>query len=112
MKVVKNKVAAPFKKTEFDILYNEGISKEGEIIVLGEKFKIIEKSGNTYFYLPSGEKKAKSSKAGAPGACEEALREKIKLGMGYNSTRTFLKKNPKITKSILKEIHKNLAEEM
>ncbi|HTE48461.1 MAG TPA: recombinase RecA, partial [Candidatus Paceibacterota bacterium] len=49
VKVVKNKVAAPFKQTEFDIIYNEGISKEGEIMALGEKFKIIEKSGNSYF---------------------------------------------------------------
>ena len=41
VKVVKNKVAAPFKQTEFDLMYNEGISREGEIIALGEKFGII-----------------------------------------------------------------------
>ncbi|MEK9182874.1 MAG: recombinase RecA, partial [Patescibacteria group bacterium] len=52
VKIVKNKVAAPFKQTEFDIIYNEGISKEGELMALGEKFKIIEKSGNSYFYTP------------------------------------------------------------
>jgi recombination protein RecA len=93
IKVVKNKVAAPFKQTEFDIIYNEGISKEGELIALGEKFKIVEKSGNTYNYIPAGEK------------------EKVKLGVGYDNTRTFLKENPKITDQILKEIRKKFAEE-
>ena len=76
VKVVKNKVAAPFKQTEFDIIYNEGISKEGEMIALGEKFKIVEKTGNSYFYAPNGE-----------------IKEKIKLGVGYDSTRTFLKED-------------------
>ena len=94
VKIVKNKVAAPFKQTEFDIIYNEGISKEGEIIALGEKFKILEKSGNSYFYIPSGEQK-----------------EKVKLGVGYDSTRTFLKENRKISDQILKEIRKKFAEE-
>ena len=78
VKVVKNKVAAPFKQTEFDIIYNEGISKEGEIIALGEKFNILTKSGNSYLYTPAGK-----------GADEE-----VKLGRGYDATRTFLKENP------------------
>ena len=95
VKVVKNKVAAPFKQTEFDIIYNEGISREGEIMALGEKFKIIEKSGNSYFYKPSGEKE-----------------EKVKLGVGYDATRTFLKENKKIAEQILKEIRKKFAEEV
>ena len=95
VKVVKNKVSAPFKQTEFDIVYNEGISKEGEIMALGEKFKIIEKSGNTYSYLPVGEKV-----------------EKIKLGVGYDSTRSFLKENKKISDQILKEIKKKFVEEV
>lgn len=94
VKIVKNKVAAPFKQTEFDIIYNEGISKEGEIMALGEKFKIIEKSGNSYFYTPSGEKV-----------------EKVKLGVGYDSTRTFLKENKKISDQILKEIRNKFKEE-
>ncbi len=94
VKVVKNKVAAPFKQTEFDIIYNEGISKEGEIIALGEKFKIVEKTGNSYFYVPNGEAK-----------------EKIKLGVGYDSTRTFLKEDKKIAGQILKEIRKKFTEE-
>jgi recombination protein RecA len=95
VKVVKNKVAAPFKQTEFDIIYNEGISKEGEIIALGEKFKIIEKTGNSYFYAPAGEG-----------------RERVKLGVGYDSTRTFLKENSKIAEQILKEIRKKFTEEL
>ena len=95
VKVVKNKVAAPFKQTEFDIIYNEGISKEGEIIALGEKFKIMEKAGNSYFYLPAGEEK-----------------EKVKLGVGYDNTRTFLKENSKIAEQILKEIRKKFMEEV
>ncbi len=91
VKVVKNKVAAPFKQTEFDIIYNEGISKEGEIMALGEKFKLVEKSGNTYFYKPeSGEKE--------------------KLGVGYDNTRTFLKENKKVAEQILKDIKKKFKE--
>ena len=85
VKVVKNKVAAPFKQTEFDLMYNEGISREGEIIVLGEKYGIIKKSGNSYKYG------------------EEAL------GRGYDATRQFLKDSAKITHAILKEIKDHLA---
>ncbi len=84
-KVVKNKVAAPFKETEFDLIYNEGISKEGEIIALGEKYNILQKSGSSYAY---GDEK---------------------LGRGYDATRTFLKENPKVSDSILKEIRIKLA---
>src|SRR3989344_1139145 len=99
VKVVKNKVAAPFRQTEFDIIYNEGISKEGEIIALGEKYGLVGKTGNTYFYLPAAAsakagapiEKAKSSKAGSPDASAEASREKVKLGVGYDATRIFLK---------------------
>ena len=92
VKVVKNKVAAPFRQTEFDIIYNEGISKEGEIIALGEKFALIQKSGgSSYSYKPEG-------------------KEEIKLGRGYDATRTFLKENSKISDQILKEIRKKLTE--
>lgn len=94
VKVVKNKVAAPFKQTEFDIIYGEGISSQGEMMALGEKFKIVEKSGNTYSYIPSGEKS-----------------EKIKLGVGYDATRKFLQENKKVGDQILKEIKKKFAEE-
>jgi recombination protein RecA len=84
VKVVKNKVAAPFRQTEFDLIYNEGISKEGEIIALGEKMGLIKKTGISYAY---GEEK---------------------LGRGYDATRTFLKENSKISDKILKEIHEQL----
>ena len=86
VKVVKNKVAAPFKQTEFDLMYNEGISKEGEIIALGEKLDIINKSGTSYSY---GEEK---------------------LGRGYDATRQFLKANTKISNEILKKIREHLKE--
>ena len=86
VKVVKNKVAAPFKSTEFDLMYNEGISKEGELLALGEKFNVIEKSGASYAF---GEHK---------------------LGRGYDATRQYLQENKKIANEILKEIRKKLAE--
>lgn len=105
VKVVKNKVAAPFKQTEFDIIYNEGISKEGEIMALGERFKIIEKTGNSYFYTPL------PSLPFTKGEEKGGGREKIKLGVGYDATRTFLKENKKVANDILKEIKKKFAEE-
>lgn len=86
VKVVKNKVASPFRETEFDIMFGEGISKEGEVIALGEKFEIVKKAGISYAY---GD---------------------VKLGRGYDATRTFLKENPKITDQILKEIRRKFAE--
>ncbi len=87
VKVVKNKVAAPFKQTEFDLMYNEGISREGELIALGEKMGIITKSGTSYSF---GEEK---------------------LGRGYDATRQFLKDkaNKKIADTILKEIRAGLS---
>lgn len=86
VKVVKNKVAPPFKQTEFDLMYNEGISREGEIIALGEKMGIVKKIGNSYSF---GEEK---------------------LGRGYDSTRQFLKENEKIAGAILEEIKLKLKE--
>ncbi len=91
VKVVKNKVAAPFKTTEFDLMYNEGISREGEIIALGEKYDIISKSGSSYSYTP-GE-----------GS------EVVKLGRGYDATRTFLRENKNLANEILKKIRVELA---
>lgn len=86
VKVVKNKVASPFKQTEFDLMYNEGISREGEMIALGEKMGIIQKSGSSYSY---GE---------------------IKLGRGYDATRQYLREDKKIASEILKEIRNKLLE--
>ncbi|MEE9580449.1 MAG: recombinase RecA [Nitrosomonadaceae bacterium] len=76
VKVVKNKVAPPFKKAEFDILYGEGISREGEIIELGVLHNLVEKSGAWYAY--NGEK----------------------IGQGRDNTREYLKQHPDITKEI------------
>ena len=87
VKVVKNKVAAPFKTTEFDLLYNEGISREGEIIALGEKYDILSKSGSSYKY---GE---------------------MSIGRGYDATRTFLRENKPIATEILKKIEAKLKED-
>ncbi len=87
VKIVKNKLAPPFKEAEFDIIYGEGISKEGEILDLGEKFGIIKKSGAWYSY---GD---------------------MKLGQGREKAKEFLKQNPEITdeirEKILGELQKN-----
>ncbi|MDF1826807.1 MAG: recombinase RecA [Legionellaceae bacterium] len=72
VKVVKNKVAPPFKKTEFEIFYNQGISREGEIITLATELGFIEKAGAWYSY------------------------NKNKIGQGKENVRIFLKENPEI----------------
>ena len=95
VKVVKNKVAAPFRSTEFDLIYNEGISREGEILALGEKYNLVSKSGSSYSYTP-------------PGADDSAV---VKLGRGYDAARTFLRENAKISNEILKHIKKALKAE-
>jgi recombination protein RecA len=87
VKVVKNKVAAPFRQTEFDLLYNEGISKEGEILALGEKYELITKAGAFYTI---GEDKIR----------------------GYDAARTHLKENPKVSNDLLKEIRKQMKAEV
>ena len=86
VKVVKNKVAPPFKQTEFDLMYGEGISRPGECLALGEKYKILTKSGASWNY---GE---------------------VKLGRGYDASKTFLKENPEITEEIIKQITAKIAE--
>jgi recombination protein RecA len=87
VKVVKNKVAAPFKVTEFDLMYNEGISLEGEILALGEKYEIISKAGASYSY---GE---------------------MKLGRGYDAVRKSLKEDKKLAKELLSKIRKAMKED-
>lgn len=89
VKVVKNKVAAPFKTTEFDIIYNEGISHQGEMLALGEKFKIITKSGASYTFIDID---------------EDNKPVDVKLGRGYDASRVFLKENPDIANKIEKRI--------
>ncbi len=95
VKVVKNKVAAPFRVTEFDLIYNEGISTEGEMLALGEKYKFIRKSGSSYTYLP-------------PGGDEST---EVKLGRGYDASRQFLRSEKKLSAEIMKHIRKALKEE-
>lgn len=76
VKIVKNKVAPPFKQAEFIIMYGEGISKQGELIDLGVKHKIVEKAGAWYSY--SGNK----------------------VGQGKSNSIKFLKENPEIADEI------------
>lgn len=96
VKVVKNKVAAPFRTTEFDLIYAEGISREGELIALGEKYKLVQKSGSSYTYTP-------------PGGDESTT---IKLGRGYDAARTFLREDKKLGNEILKHIKKAMKDEV
>lgn len=98
VKVVKNKVGPPFRVTEFDIIYNEGISQEGEILALGEKYKLVKKAGAYYSYEPSEGAK---------------LSEPVKLGQGYDNARKFLRdsENKAIRAQLLKEIQQHMKEE-
>lgn len=86
VKIVKNKVAPPFKTAEFDIMYNEGISTSGDILDTGVKYEIIAKRGNSYSFGDN------------------------KLGTGRETAKQFLKENPKIMKEITKEIYKKVKE--
>ncbi|MEN9905053.1 MAG: recombinase RecA, partial [Pseudomonadota bacterium] len=85
VKVVKNKVAPPFKTAEFDILYGEGCSREGEIIDLGVAHKIVDKSGAWYAY--QGEK----------------------IGQGRENSREFLRENPQLAHEIENKIRAALG---
>jgi recombination protein RecA len=78
--VVKNKVAPPFKQAEFDILYGEGISREGEIIELGVANRIVEKSGAWYAY--GGDR----------------------IGQGKDNTREYLREHPDTAREIENKI--------
>ncbi|HEY5828792.1 MAG: recombinase RecA [Hyphomicrobiaceae bacterium] len=83
VKVVKNKVAPPFKQVEFDIMYGEGISKTGELVDLGVKAGIIEKSGAWFSF--GGER----------------------IGQGRENTKAFLKEHPKVADQIEKAVRQN-----
>ncbi len=84
VKVVKNKVAPPFKQAEFDILYGEGISRHGEIVDLGVKQDLIDKAGAWYSY------------------------NETRIGQGKDNVRNFLKENPDISDEIEAQIRKKL----
>ena len=85
-KVVKNKVAPPFRTAEFDIMYNHGISYEGDIITLGAKYGLVKKSGASFAY---GD---------------------IKLGQGMENAKSYLKENKKTADEIIREIKKLVVE--
>jgi len=87
VKIVKNKIAAPFRQTEFDMLYGEGISKEGEALALGEKLGFVEKSSGGAYSM--GE---------------------TKMGRGYDAARTYLKENKPLLTQLLKDIRKGLQD--
>jgi recombination protein RecA len=85
VKVVKNKVAPPFRVCEFDIMYGEGISKMGEIIDIGSQSGIIDKSGSWFSYGDT------------------------KLGQGRDSVKTLLKDNPELCEELEKKISEILS---
>src|SRR5476649_2053593 len=83
VKVVKNKVAPPFKVVEFDIMYGEGISKTGELVDLGDKAGVVEKSGSWYSY------------------------DGQRIGQGRENAKTYLKEHPEVAESIEKKVREN-----
>lgn len=85
VKVVKNKVSPPFRQTEFDLMYNQGISREGEILALGEKYGVIQKSGLSYAYRD------------------------VKIGRGYSASVSFLKGDKILAEQIVTEIKKTIS---
>jgi recombination protein RecA len=85
VKVVKNKMAPPFREVEFDILYGEGISKEGDILDLASNNNIIEKSGTWYTYKDE------------------------RIGQGRDNARNYLKERPEMVKTIREEVLKKLG---
>ncbi len=85
VKVAKNKVAPPFKQAEFDVMFGEGISKEGEVIDYGVKLDIIDKSGAWFSYKDK------------------------KIGQGRENSKAFLKENPKVLDEIIKAIQGSIG---
>jgi recombination protein RecA len=83
VKVVKNKVAPPFKVIEFDIMYGEGVSKTGELIDLGEKAGVVEKSGSWFSY------------------------DGQRIGQGRENAKNFLRQNPEIADTIERKVREN-----
>jgi recombination protein RecA len=88
VKVVKNKIAPPFRESEFDIMYNEGISKSGDVLDLATKYDVVEKSGAWFSY--KGEK----------------------IGQGREATKTYLQQNPKVMEEIAKKVTEAASKEV
>ena len=86
-KIVKNKVAPPFKVAEFDIFYGEGISYEAEILNMALKYGIIKKAGASFSY------------------------DAVKLGVGFDTAKNYLKENPKVRVEILKKVREEIKKE-
>ncbi len=86
VKIVKNKIAPPFRVAEFDIMYNEGISRTGDVIDLGVQYGVVGKSGAWFDYNDG------------------------KIGQGREATKKYLKENPKVLDEIEKKVRKNVAE--
>src|SRR5258705_1543991 len=86
VKVVKNKVAPPFKQAEFDIIYGDGISWEGSVLEVGLERKVVQKSGSYFSY------------------CDE------RLGQGRQNATAFLREHPDVVQAILREIQASVAE--
>jgi len=85
VKIVKNKVAPPFREAEFDIMYGEGVSREGDLIDQGVERKIVEKSGTWFSY--NGER----------------------LGQGRENSKSFLKQNPAMAADIEQKLRKDMG---
>jgi recombination protein RecA len=83
VKVVKNKLAPPFKQVEFDIMYGEGVSKTGELIDLGVKAGVVEKSGAWFSY------------------------DSVRIGQGRENAKTFLRENPDMAAKIEAAVRQN-----
>ena len=81
--MVKNKVAPPFKQVEFDIMYGEGVSKSGELVDLGVRAGVVEKSGAWFSY------------------------DSVRLGQGRENAKAFLKTNPEMADKIERAIREN-----
>ena len=86
VKVVKNKMAPPFRSTEFDVLYGEGISRTGEIVDLGVEYEVIQKSGSWFSYAGS------------------------KLAQGRDAVKELLKDNPELAEEIETKVREKIAE--
>jgi recombination protein RecA len=86
VKIVKNKVAPPFKTAEFDIMYGEGISKEGDILDLGSRLEVVNKSGSWYQFNDE------------------------KLGQGREPAKEYLRENKKLAKEIEEKIRQKMLD--